>query len=156
MGGRDGRRRGFTVSLSLAALLVTAPSLAAPTCDILNATPLAFGPYTSGQAAPVDSIGEIDVQCTGTLAVRISLGRGASGHQAPRAMSERGASLAYNIFLDATHTTIWGDGADGTQSFTGTAQAGQPLRLPMFGRIFGLQGVPRGRYTDRIVVVVTF
>ncbi len=38
----------------------------------------------------------------------------------------------------------------------GVAPAGQTLRLPIFGRIFALQAVPPGNYTDSVAVVVIF
>lgn len=138
-------------------LLAAARADAAPTCQIANATPMTFGTYHAGQAGPLDSVGEIDVTCAGAASIQVILGRGISGRESPRELTGGGVSIAYNLFLDAARTTIWGDGAEGTQTFMGAVMAAQTLRLPVFGRIFALQaGAPRGTYTDRIVVSVIF
>ena len=146
----------WVAGVTFAGLLVAAKAEGATTCTVVNVTPMGFGTYHAGSAFPVDSTGEIDVSCTGSQLVQISLGRGISGHQMPRQMSSQGTSLDYNLYLDAARTMIWGDGTEGTQTFTGFVTAGQILRLPIFGRVFALQSVPRGVYIDRIIAFVVF
>jgi spore coat protein U-like protein len=143
-------------SLVLAGALTSVTAKAATTCSVANATPLNLGGYSAGQSGALDSTGEIDVTCTGAAMVRITLGRGNAGHQNPRTMTLRSFSLDYGLYLDAAHTMLWGDGSEGTQIYFSAVGAGQTLRLPVFGRVFAMQAVPPGLYTDRIVVVVTF
>ena len=143
-------------SVGFACLFFAANAEGASSCTIVNVTPMGFGTYHAGSSFPVDSTGEIDVTCTSSQLVQISLGRGVSARQMPRQMTSQGASLAYNLYLDAARTMVWGDGTEGTLTFNGYVTAGQVLRLPIFGRVFALQSVPRGIYIDRIIAFVVF
>ncbi len=152
------RAAWFAAASVLAAVLTgPLPALAAGGCQIVNVTPLSFGAYHSGTDFPVDSVGELDVSCSSPMAtVQIQMGRGLSGRLNPRRATSLGATLGYNIFLDAARTSIWGDGTGESQAYTAMVTMGQPLHLPVYGRIFALQAVPTGVYTDTIQVVVIF
>lgn len=138
------------------AVLLASRAAAARACSVTNVTPMSFGTYPLMSPTPVDTVGELTIDCIDPTPVRIILGRGISGHQAPRELRSGGISLDYNLFADAARTIVWGDSTDGTQSMMGMTPGGAPLRLPIFGRIFALQAVPPGTYTDRIVVAVVF
>ncbi len=127
-----------------------------PTCNIANVTPLNFGVYRSGTANPVDSTGQLEVTCSGAVAVQIQMGRGPSGRAHPREARSRSSHLLYDVYLDAAHTTVWGDGTGGTQALRTMTTMGQPLVLPFYGRVFPFQGVARGVYSDQVPVVVLF
>lgn len=136
--------------------MVLAASPAGATCRVDNVTPLSFGSYTSGESMPLDSVGELDVSCAGMAQVRILMGRGTGGSLSPRTMHWGSVALAYGIYLDAARTTAWGDGTEGTAPFVGMLSAGQVTRIPVFGRIFGRQAIPAGRYADQITVTIVF
>jgi spore coat protein U-like protein len=139
------------------ALFTSQRALAAgASCQIANVTPLSFPAYTAGQASPVDTVGELDVTCSATTTVQISLGRGVSGRLNPRTMTSLYSSLAYNIFQDAACTTVWGDGTGGSSLYTPTVMMAQVLRLSVYGRIYPLQATPPGIYRDQITVLVVF
>jgi spore coat protein U-like protein len=145
------------VALALAVVVAPRSAIAAgPSCAIANVTPMIFATYHSGQSLPLDSEGELDVTCSSPASVQILLGRGATGRESPREMTFGPFLLAYNLFMDAARTIVWGDGAEGTQRYSGTTTAGQTLRLPIFGRVFALQGLPAATYSDRITVTVIF
>lgn len=146
-------RRALAFSASAAVFVATQ---AGATCRVDNVTPVAFGGYTSGMAMPLDSVGQLDVSCASMAQVRIIMGRGMSGGLSPRTLRSGSVALAYGLYLDAARTTAWGDGTEGTSAFTGMLQAGQVTRIPVFGRIFGRQAVPAGRYTDQITVTIVF
>ena len=129
---------------------------AAQSCNVSNVTPMDFGSYTLMSPSPVDSVGELTIDCGAPTPVRIIMGRGISGCQIPRELRSGASWLSYNLFSDAARTVIWGDGTEGTQTFIGTAPGAVPLRLSIFGRIFARQGVPAGTYIDRITVVIIF
>ncbi len=61
--------------------------------------------------------------------------------------------LAYNIYLDAARTVVWGDGAGGTQTLE--VQNGD-RSVSFYGRISAGQDVAAGPYSDAIVVTFNF
>ena len=63
--------------------------------------------------------------------------------------------LTYNLFLDSTHLTIWGNGSSGTGIFSGTA-TGPNIGTPVYRRIPARQNAHVGAYSDVITITVTF
>jgi spore coat protein U-like protein len=133
-----------------------AQAAAANRCT-LNVTPLRFGLYNP--ISPVDgsSTGTIDYNCTGSTPITILLSAG-SGSFAARQMRQGANALAYNLFLDAGGTQIWGDGTGGSQFFSDPApRANTPNAVTIFGRIPARQTRAHiGAYSDRIVVTIIF
>ena len=65
--------------------------------------------------------------------------------------------LEYNIYLDATHRTVWGTGAGSTEVyFDANPPNRTPVIVPVFGRIFRGQDVAAGQYTDNVAVRIQF
>ena len=145
---------GFLLPLVSAMFFAPRAASADSTCRIENVSPIAFGGYTSGSPTHLDSVGELEVRCSGP--VRIHMGRGTSGRLSPREMRGVSGSLSYGLFLDAARTSEWGDGSEGTSPFVGMLTSGQVMRIPVFGRVFGRQAVPAGRYIDQITVTIIF
>jgi spore coat protein U-like protein len=86
------------------------------------------------------------------------MAQGGSMSFAPRQMIGPGlTSLDYNIYLDATHRTVWGTGEGSTQYYY---DANPPDKTPVivtaFGRIFGRQDVQAGQYADSVPVRILF
>ncbi len=63
--------------------------------------------------------------------------------------------LSYNLYTDATHTMIWGDGTGGSTTVSGTAdQSGTEHTI--YGRVpWQPQAVP-GSYSDSIVITISY
>ncbi len=139
-----------------ATLLLHAEEPAAAGCRVTEVSPVGFGAYDPTSATPVDTTGEFAVQCDVETPVRISLGRGLSGRQIPRELRYRGRALAYNLFLNAARTAVWGDGSGGTQVFQGVVPRRGELRIPIYARLAPRQQVPPGVYRDRISIFVVF
>ena len=151
---------------ALAALLL---ALAPPgaqalgvTC-ITSSTGLAFGIYNPVQSTPTDSTGQVSVQCSGLLGLlvsySISLSAGGSGSASARRMSGSGGSLGYNVYTDAAHSALWGDGSGGTS----TVADGYLLSIgtvtrnyTAYGRIPARQVVRAGAYADGITITVSY
>lgn len=153
---RDVGTAQTAIATFLAVIFAAGRAGAVPSCRITNVTPMNFGAHDLSSSTPLDSTGELAVDCGAQTPVQIIMGRGLSGHQTPREMAARGISLFYNLFLDAARTIAWGDGTEGTQTFMGIVPAQQTLRLPIFGRVFPRQLVPAGIYMDRIIAVAIF
>jgi spore coat protein U-like protein len=66
-------------------------------------------------------------------------------------------NLTYNIFTGTDHSTIWGDGNNGsvTQSFSAILSLGT-ISFTAYGLIPTGQYVPTGTYSDTITVTVTY
>jgi spore coat protein U-like protein len=69
-------------------------------------------------------------------------------------MTGPSGTLQYNLYLDATRQTIWGDGTAGTQSAFQDTRANEAYFVSVYGRIPSAQNVQAGTYTDMLVVTV--
>ena len=147
-------------------LLGAESALAAWSCSI-SVTPLGFGTYDVFSATPDDSTATLSVTCTqvsapvGNLPVTASLSQGSSGTYATRQMKSGANSLSYNMYANATRTTIFGDGTAGTSTISGTfpfTAVGQNVTGTgtIYGRIPAGQDVAVGSYSDSIVATVTW
>ena len=116
--------------------------------------PMNFGSYDVFSAVPLDSVASITYSCSAVVNPTLTLSSGNSGSFSPRAMTQGTASLAYNLYLDAARTTIWGDGTPATSTYT--CSLGTNLTVNIFGRIFAGQNLPVGAYSDNIVATIIF
>jgi len=153
------RRHRLNATLAIVLLtLVSAPAMAAFNCR-LTTTPIGFGMYVPGTESHVDMTAQLRVRCRGGQGVaRVTLGTGLSGNPLDRHMSSGNDILRYNLFINASHTVIWGDGAGATQAFTISHPRGRALnyRPTIYGRIFSNQDPAEGLYGDSILVTVEF
>jgi spore coat protein U-like protein len=67
-----------------------------------------------------------------------------------------GNRLDYNLYLDAARTIVWGDGTNGTATYTATPIDGQVVSIPVYGRIPPRQNVAAGSYGATIRVQLLF
>lgn len=136
------------------------------TCKI-DVRPVSFGVYDPLSTAGVNAVGQVIYICgnlsTSTLAsdnkaIRIELEAGLNNTFSPRAMYAGPAErLYYNLYLDATHQTIWGQGAYGTDVYVDSKPPNKtPVIVPIYGRIHGLQDVPIGQYADALLARIVF
>lgn len=131
------------------------------TCTVTT-TPLSFGNYNPVTAIDDDSTGTVRVQCTLLVALAgsftVDLSTGGSGAYASRKLKNGGSNLLYNLYADAAHTQIWGNGTGGSvevsRSFTGLLAIDRSISV--YGRIKAAQNVPAGNYSDTIMVTVIY
>ena len=128
----------FTVSATVVA-----------TCGV-SATSLAFGSYTGSSA--VDQTSTISVTCSNGAAYSVALNDGANASGSTRRMTG-GASnyLTYEMYSDASRTTVWNASAPVSGTGTGSAQS-----LTVYGRIPSGQNAVVGSYSDTVQVTVTY
>src|SRR6266852_470073 len=107
---RRQRQFGRALLLVLAALLLSRSAEAAASCTI-SVTGVSFGAYDVFSATALDSTGTITYRCSGSARnISVTLSTGAANSFTPRATSSGTDTLTYNLFTDAAHSTIWGDG----------------------------------------------
>ena len=132
----------------------------------VTTTNVAFGTYSPLAFGNTDSTGSVKVSCGGVVGLlipfNIAISAGSSASYANRQMKSGSNTLAYNLYTDASYTTVWGDGSAATQIIN----AGVTLDLAglspvqtfyVYGRIPGRQitTVP-GVYSDTINVTLTY
>ena len=122
------------LTMALTGLGVLAPAAADAACTI-NTTAVNFATYNVFSATPDDATGQIRFRCTGSPppVVTIHLDKGGAPSFTPREMRRGSEILGYNLYLDSTRTTIWGDGTGGSQAFI---QSGPPLNVNIDLNVF--------------------
>jgi spore coat protein U domain-containing protein, fimbrial subunit CupE1/2/3/6 len=152
------RRAGWRWLVVAAAVVSGAsrPAGAAASCTISTAGGVAFGTYDVESTTPLDSTGLLRLDCNGAAkTVTVDLGRGNAPTFSPRFMRNGSSQLEYNLFIDATRLSIWGDSTAGTSHY-GVVNPPNVIDLTIYGRIPTLQDLPVGSYTDTVVVTVNF
>lgn len=135
----------------LTAALVAMMRSAWPACGV-TAQSLVFGSYDVFSNQSVESVGNIAVACDIATPYSISLSPGNGTYQL-RLMVNGARVLNYNVYTDATRTTIWGDGSSGTSTVNGN---GTSVNHAVYGRIPARQNAYVGSYTDDIIVTVNY
>jgi len=150
-------RKLFTMLLAgVGGLLVAATAEAACTISI---TPVAFGTYNVFSGSADDATGQITYRCTAPRPplVQIHLDKGGAPSFNPRQMRRSSEILNFNLYLDSTRSTIWGDGTGGTQAYTlANPLPNQNINVIVYGRIPPGQDVSAGSYTATVTATIFF
>lgn len=130
------------------------------TCSIESITSLAFGSYDVFNGTPTDTGGSLSYRCDSVVggdSIVIQLSQGSSGSYAPRTMKDGLFVLEYNVYLDAAHSSVWGDGTGGTSQLGPVQPAnGASTPVDVYGRIEPGQNARPGTYADTLVVTLVF
>jgi len=163
---KDIRICGKDVSLLgglLGLWLVFAPQTGAAADCAVNVDTLAFGTYNL--VNNLDAVTTIDLACDKTkpgsewVRYTLSLSSG-PGSYAARQLSSGSNVLYYNLYEDAAHTIVWGDGTGGSNTVASS------FRIPpntgrgnathtVYGRIPGGQNIPAGSYSASYPITLT-
>lgn len=136
----------------VAIVLLLAPRVVLAACT-LAAGGLNFGSYDVFSTSHTDSAGAIDVSCDVATPYTLTLSPG-SGSYNQRAMVNGIHLLNYNLYSDAAHSLVWGDGSGGTVTVVGNTDTS--AQHTVYGRIPAQQNVHVGSYSDLIVVTVVY
>ena len=139
--------------------LLAAPGVKGQGVCTIETRPLSFGNYDTEANGALDAVAQVIYTCDNQAKkIRIEMTTGYSNQFTPRYMSAGpGATLNYNVYLDATHQTIWGQGAFGTDVYyENNPPNGTPVVIPAYGRIPARQNVEPGEYVDVLNVRVLF
>ncbi len=126
-------------------------SLWAATCTV-STSGIAFGGYDPFVAQDVDSVASIGVTCDETTSYSIALSTGAGTYE-QRVMTSGLHQLLYNLYTDATLSTVWGDGTGHSATVSDTQLLATHT---VYGRIPARQNPHVGVYGDTIVITLTF
>ena len=146
-------------------LMSVQPTASSFACTI-EVRPVSFGIYDPLDATALDALGQVIYTCgnlgdnraSDNKSIRIEMTTGQANQFSPRAMRSGPVDdLDYNLYLDATHRTIWGQGLYGTDVYVDTHPPNRtPVIVPVYGRVFGLQDVPAGQYGDVVTARILF
>ena len=148
---------GWTVTAILLLASAFCTEASAQNCRIA-AVPLNFGSYLPNDPGPLDVSGSVDVDCRGVRGTFvITIGAGSSNDFGQRLLQSGTDALAYNIYLDAARSRVWGDATAGTSVFSLFRPSGRLRQsFPVYGRLFAGQDVDPGTYSDNLLVTIIF
>lgn len=145
--------------IACCALALAAPgALHAAACGV-NASSVAFGAYSPFSLLPLDTAGNVQVNCSDVLLAltyTLRLDPGGGGIYAPRRLAGGAYGLDYNLYTDPARTLVWGDGSAGTLTVTGAFAVSGTADHPVYGRVSASQNVAPGSYADAIVVTIEY
>ena len=127
----------------------------AASCTV-SATAPNFGSYAPLSGASKSASGTVTVPCTTGGSVTIKLSAGNGTFAARTLLGPSGATLQYNLYTDAAHTMIWGDGTAGTVTVSGSVPNNSSGTATIYGFIPASQDVKVGTYSATITVTVSF
>jgi spore coat protein U-like protein len=148
------------------ALLVAAPLASAADIDTnfeVSITIVNSCTIEATDMAFLDTNVDVDRTATATVTVDcsspndtfdIALNGGGSGDITGRQLSDGTNTINYNLYTDATHDTVWGDGTNGV--VVGSISTGEDQDFTVYGLIPAQTAKPEGTYTDTIVATVTY
>lgn len=148
------------VSLGAAALCLLLAGPLGAACRVAT-TGIDFGVYDVFVTVPLDSTGTVTVSCDQNppTDVTVAIGPSASsGGFRPRAMRNALTPdrLNYNLFTNASMSSVWGDGTSGTSTvLLFKVNKNRPQTATIYGRIPPGQNVSVGTYADTLTVTIT-
>ena len=148
-----GTRKGNALVSWLIALAFALTAQQGHACT-LNVTGVNFGGYDVFSNTPLDSTGNINVNCPSGVGYSMALTAGGGTHT-QRVMNSGAHRLNYNLYTAANRAVVWGDATSGTVTVNGTG-IGVNVNHGVYGRIPALQNVHAGSYSDIIIVELTF
>ncbi len=145
-----------TVAILGGALIVAERPASAQWCSF-GTTSVDFGSYDVFNTVPLASTGSITYQCffAGNMTIWLSKGMNAPTNN-PRQLSTGIDRLNYNLYLDATHSQVWGDPSPNRYFTNLPFLMWQPATVTVYGLIPAGQDVRAGAYTDSVVVTFQF
>lgn len=133
-------------------MLLTSSWVLAAVCTV-NTQSVSFGSYDTFSSHSLESTGTINISCDSAANYTIALSTG-GGTFLQRTLIFTTHHLNYNLFTDATRTTIWGDGSGGTSMVSGSTST--TASHVVYGRIPARQNAYVGSYSDSVTVTINF
>lgn len=153
------KKKLVSMALLTAAAFGATEASALTHCSIVSGGGIHFGRYDIFSMAPLDAAGSFSYECHGDTAddlILIELGRGNGSSFLLREMTNGASRLAYNLYLDATYTAIWGDGTGGSHRLGPMKPQKGTNTIWIYGRIPARQSARVGGYTDTLTVTIVY
>src|SRR5262245_34061530 len=151
-------RFGTPVSAATATANLGVSATVTNNCTI-STSALAFGgydPVVANASTALDGTGTVTVACTKGTTATVGLGLGSNSSAGARRMSDgAGSFLTYELYQDASHTTVWGN-AGGSLLAPAAAPSKNARNFTVYGQVAASQDVAAGSYSDTVVATVNF
>jgi spore coat protein U-like protein len=130
-------------------------------CSI-DTNPMAFGAYdgvVANASTALEATATVISTCTSGATAVITMnagtyaGLGSDDTPIRRMTSGAGNYLVYQVYSDVARKTVWGNTAP---TGVGIAGTGSPQTHKVYGSIPSAQIVPKGEYSDQIIVTITY
>ncbi len=99
----------------------------------------------------VDATADFTVECTNGVNYTIAMDNGANASGSTNRMANGGEFVSYEIYQDASRTTVW----DATSTMAGTGN-GDPQTYTVYGRVPPQTTPSVGTYIDTVTITVSY
>lgn len=141
----------FAQVLALGLIAIIHASNAMASCSA-STQAVDFGSYDVFSGTPLDGAGAVEASCSPAAAYTISISSG-GGSYTQRELTGGALVMNYNLYTNASHSVIWGDGTGSTSVVAGS---GDGELHTIYGRAPAGQNLPAGSYSDTLIVTITF
>ena len=127
-------------------------------CSV-SITSINFGTYDVFSSTSSTGTGSITLSCTPKSDISIAIAASSNSvSYNPRMMQHFSLTdtLSYNLYTSAAMIKVWGDGTQGTATVEATNVKKNVTPIIIYGKIFPLQNVSAGSYSEQLVVTITF
>lgn len=166
-------RSVLVVLFALAGCVIAPRAWAAAGDDCtVSVQDLDFGTYDATSGNPATGQGQFTIDCNrNSTEVTIAISTGGSNSYANRRMAQGTDYLYYNLYLDPSFATIFGNGTGGSSTVKCTTGSGNNQNgcvgsnppggtrrtvRPFYGLMPASQNVPGGAYVDTLTYTITF
>src|SRR5687768_10780403 len=102
------------VAVAVVIVLFVGGRADAAKCTV-STTSINFGTYNVFSSNPIDSMATLTYNCNGGAQnVMVTLDAGDNGSFSARLLARNTERLSYNLFVDPSHSVVWGNGTAGT------------------------------------------
>jgi spore coat protein U-like protein len=123
----------------------------------INVSGVSFNSYDVFATFDPTSTGSITYNCSSAVpvptSITIDLTQGNASTYNPRQLTNGQDALSYNLYLDASGQSIWGNGTAGNQHYISSALSST---VYIYGIIPARQNAKVGTYTDAITATINF
>lgn len=131
----------------------------AATC-VVSATNVAFGSFTPAASGNAAATGTITSTCTKSTPYTLAINAGSSASIPARTMGGAATGntdkLAYNLYTDSGHTTLFGDGTTGNGTKASLTGTGAAQTTTVYGNLALNQYITPDNYADTLTVTLAY
>ena len=127
-------------------------------CSV-SSTSIIFGNYDVFSSTPAIGNGSITLSCTSKTDVSIAVEASSNSSSFnPRMMQHfsRDDTVNYTLYTSAAMIKVWGDGTQGTATVAAVNVKNNATPIIIYGKIFPLQNVSAGSYSEQLLVTINF